>query len=375
VACRGLLGLIARGFHARKLGQCLFQAGGVFDVEGFLGGVDLLEQAAEDFAGANLNEDASAGGYEGVHAIYPANRAGDLADECVAGGFSGGDQAAGDVGGYRDAGIGKGKGSEDAGDFLLRGLHECAVEGRADGEHYGAAGAFGFGDGRGSFDSSEGTGDDGLAGGVEVGRGDGEAGFGFGFATGFGHLGGVQGEDGGHGALTGGNGQLHGPATGFDRADSIGKTEGSGGDVCRPLAERMAGGKGGLNAVRGEDAPGGDADGEDGRLGVLREAEVFFRAFKDEFGERETEGFIGFSKGLGGEGKLLGERAAHANGLRTLPRKEEGNLGGHSIEILPSWSEDPFSERIQFQRFLSSGSSRIWLPLPSKRTVRPCERM
>jgi hypothetical protein len=33
-------------------------------------------------------------------------------------------------------------------------------------------------------------------------------------------------------------------------------------------------------------------------------------------------------------------------------------------------------ERAQFQRFLSSGSSSsIWRPLPSKRTVRPCDFM
>ena len=42
---------------------------------------------------------------------------------------------------------------------------------------------------------------------------------------------------------------------------------------------------------------------------------------QDQFGEREAESLVGFGKGLGGDGEALGEFAAHANGLRTLPRK------------------------------------------------------
>ena len=139
----------------------------------------------------------------------------------------------------------------------------------------------------------------------------------------------------------------------------------------------MAGGQGWFHSMCGEDAPGCNADCENGGLSVLREPELLLRAFKDEFRERETEGFIGFSKGLGGERKLLSEGAAHANGLRTLSRKEKGNLGGHSREdcILSPLREGSVSGWNQFHRFLSSGSSWIWLPLPSKRTVRPWERM
>ena len=110
------------------------------------------------------------------------------------------------------------------------------MEGRAHGKHYGAARAFCFGESRGFFDGGERAGDDGLAGRVEVGGGDGLACFGFGFAAGFGYLRRVQSQDGGHGALTRRDGQLHGAAAGSYGADGIGKAEGSGGYVRGPLA-------------------------------------------------------------------------------------------------------------------------------------------
>jgi hypothetical protein len=119
----------------------------------------------------------------------------------------------------------------------------------------------------------------------------------------------------------------------------------------------------------GQDAPGSHAHRENGRLGVFRELEVFFRPLEDEFGERKAERFIGFGKGIRGHGKMLCEVAAHANGLRTLARKEKGNSGRHFNNDLIAL------RRIQFQRFLSSGSSSSWRPWPSKRTVRPWERM
>jgi hypothetical protein len=101
--------------------------------------IDLPEQTAEDFAGADFDEVRSARGDQRLHAIHPTNSAGHLADECVLGGCGGGDQAAGHVGGNGDAGIGQRQRREDAGDLLLRWLHQGAVEGRADGEHDGAA--------------------------------------------------------------------------------------------------------------------------------------------------------------------------------------------------------------------------------------------
>ena len=42
--------------------------------------------------------------------------------------------------------------------------------------------------------------------------------------------------------------------------------------------------------------------------------------------EREADGLVGLGEGLAGNGKTLGKLATHADGLRTLPRKEEGYL-------------------------------------------------
>jgi hypothetical protein len=53
---------------------------------------------------------------------------------------------------------------------------------------------------------------------------------------------------------------------------------------------------------------------------------VFFRPFETELRKREAERRVGLGKGFGGNGKSLGELAAHANGLRTLPRKEKSNF-------------------------------------------------
>jgi hypothetical protein len=91
----------------------------------------------------------------------------------------------------------------------------------------------------------------------------------------------------------------------------------------------MPGGEGRLDALFGQNAPGGYADGEDGRLCVFRQSEILVRAFKDQLGERKTEGFIGFGEGLRGDGEVVGEVAAHANGLRTLARKEKSESGRH----------------------------------------------
>ncbi len=128
----------------------------------------------------------------------------------------------------------------------------------------------------------------------------------------------------------------------------------------------MASGKRRLDAVLGQHAPGSDADSENGRLGVFGEPEVFFRPLEDQFGEREAEGLVGLGKGLGGDGETSPEFAAHANGLRTLPRKEKSDFGGHFREILSEAGMDGCGVgffRIQFQRFLSPGSSESlsWL--------------
>ena len=112
-------------------------------------------------------------------------------------------------------------------------------------------------------------------------------------------------------------------------AHRIGKGERAGNDVRRPFAQRVPRGKRRRNAVLGEHARRRHAHRHDGRLRVLGQAQIFFRPFETELRKREAERRIGLGKGLSGDGKSFGELAAHANGLRTLPRKEKSNLVGH----------------------------------------------
>jgi len=207
------------------------------------------------------------------------------------------------------------------------------VERGADGEHDDFARAARLDQLGGFFDCRGSAGDDGLVGGVEVGGGDGEAGLRGGFGAGFGYLGGGEREDGGHCTLARGDGELHGAAAGLDGADGVGKAEGAGGDVGRPLAEGVPGGESGVNSGLGEDARNGDADGEDGRLGVFGEAELFLWAVEEDAAEGEAEGFIGLGEGGGGDGEGLGEGAAHADGLGALAGKEEGDLSVVHINL------------------------------------------
>jgi hypothetical protein len=96
------------------------------------------------------------------------------------------------------------------------------------------------------------------------------------------------------------------------------------------LAEGVAGGKAGCDAVRGEglgeDAQGGDGDGEDCRLRVLGELKGFGGAVEDEGGEREAEGFVGFVEDRFRCGEAVVELTAHPDGLRALTGKEEGEV-------------------------------------------------
>ena len=297
--------------------------------------VDLVDEAGEDFAGAYFDEVGCAFGDEELHALDPADRAGDLADEAV-GDFGAAVEEAGvDVGGDGEGGVVEGDGFEGGGEGVLRGLHEGAVERSADLKHDGALGSGLLAEVGGALDGGGGSGDDGLVGGVEVGGGDDGVVGGEVFCVGIvgewgevvGDLGadvvdelGGEAEDGGHGSDAGGNGLLHELATGADGADGFGEGEGAGGDVGGVLAEGVAGGEGGAGDAFfcegfGKDAGGGYGDGEDGGLGVLGELELVFGAFEDEFGEGEAEGFVGLVEDGAGGGEVVVEIAAHADGL------------------------------------------------------------
>ena len=348
-------------------GEGFFQGGGVFYVEGGDGGVaaeDLAVEAGEDFAGAYFDEVGRGEGGEEVDALDPADGAGDLADEGVAGVGVAGGEAGVYVGGDGDGGIVEADAFELDHEGLLGGCHEGAMEGCGDAEEDGLLGSGGLAEIDGAVDGGGGSGDDGLVGGVEVGRGDGglvedvlldvsvrldvelnggdgrevDARWG-GFEVD--ELGtelvgclvaevddlvGGESEDGCHGAFPGGDGLLHEAAAGANGADGVGEGEGSGCYMRRILSEGVPGGEGGGDAVLGQDTGSGDGDGEDGGLSVLGELEGVFGAIEDDFGEGEAEGFIGFFKYGAGCGKGFSEGASHANGLGALAGKEEGWL-------------------------------------------------
>jgi hypothetical protein len=319
-------------------GQGFFERGGVFYVEGFLVAIDLAHEAGEDFAWADFDEVSCALGDEELDALDPADGAGDLADEAVAGFVGVGEEARVDVAGYGVGWVVEVDCGEVGGEGVLCGLHKGAVEGCADLEHDGALGSGLLAEVGGALDCGGGAGDDGLVGGVEVGgRDDGAVGVeGFGLGGGgergelVGDLGADLGdewcseaEDGGHGAFAWRDGLLHVLATGADGADGVGEGESAGDDVGGVFAEGVACGQGWGDALFGQYTGGCYGDGEDGGLGVLGELELVFGTFEDEFGEGKAEGVVGlFEDGAGG-GEVVVEVAAHAYGLRALAGEEE----------------------------------------------------
>ena len=294
--------------------------------------IDLLEQAAEDLAGSKFDVGLRAFGDQRLDAIDPAHGAGDLVSEGFEDLGRGVDHFAGDIRGDGDAGIGKCEGAKYASYFLLGRLHERAVEGSADRKHDGAARAFGLGNCGGPLDCGQCARDDRLAGRVEVGGGDGEAGLRCGFSAGLGHLFWGERENGSHAALAGRNGLLHGLSACLDEAHGVGKAVGAGGHVGRPLAQRVSGSQRGLDAMERQHAQGCYAHGENRRLGVFRELELFLRPLEDQLREQEAGGFVGLGEGVAGNGKTLGKFAAHAYALRTLPRKEKCKFISHARE-------------------------------------------
>ena len=97
-----------------------------------LAAVDLAHEAGEHLAGADFDEVGDALGDEELDALDPADGAGDLADEAVAGLGAAGDEAGVDVAGDGELGVVEDEGFEVGGEGLLRGLHEGAMEGGAD---------------------------------------------------------------------------------------------------------------------------------------------------------------------------------------------------------------------------------------------------
>ena len=67
---------------------------------------------------------------------------------------------------------------------------------------------------------------------------------------------------------------------------------------------------------------GGNADRENGRLGVFREPQHWLGPLEAEARERHSERVVGLLERAARDDEALGEVAPHADTLRPLPRKE-----------------------------------------------------
>src|ERR1700761_8972227 len=78
--------------------------------------------------------------------------------------------------------------------------------------------------------------------------------------------------------------------------------------------------------LRLQNPQGCDGDGQDRGLGMLGALELVLRTFEDDLRERKAEGVIGLFEDRASCGKSIVQCTAHADGLRTLAGKEEGDL-------------------------------------------------
>ncbi len=97
------------------------------------------------------------------------------------------------------------------------------------------------------------------------------------------------------------------------------------GDVRRVFAEAVPGHHIGPAAARLQDATSRDAHRENRRLRVFGEREAVRRTIEDQVTQRLAERPIGFVEHCPRFGKLRGEAPAHADRLRALAGKKEGN--------------------------------------------------
>ncbi len=109
------------------------------------------------------------------------------------------------------------------------------------------------------------------------------------------------------------------------RAVSL-NAEAAGGGQRRIFAERMSGDKGGVPSHREtgflfKHAQGRERDRHQRRLGVFGELEGLRRTIPDDPGQFFAKRRIHLVEYRAGGRKSLGERLAHSDGLRPLPRK------------------------------------------------------
>src|SRR5207244_7132678 len=108
----------------------------------------------------------------------------------------------------------------------------------------------------------------------------------------------------------------------------VAKAESAAGHVGRVLAETVPRDQRRRDAARRQQPARRNAHRENRRLRVFGEREAILRSFEDEGAERLAQRRIGFVERLAADRVGGGERLAHADLLRSLSWKNEGNHEG-----------------------------------------------
>ena len=143
--------------------------------------------------------------------------------------------------------------------------------------------------------------------------------------TGLGHLLRIEAHDCRHRAGSDRHGLLHELPAAADHTQRVGEREGAGRHVGRVLAETMTGDKRGCEAARRQQPAGGDADGENRRLLILGQREPILGPFEADSAQRLAQRVVRLGEGLAADRERLRQRLAHADFLRSLSWKNEGD--------------------------------------------------
>ena len=141
----------------------------------------------------------------------------------------------------------------------------------------------------------------------------------------------VETDDGGHRALAGRNGALHGVSANAQQPRGVLDAQRAGGGEGRIFAQRMAGDE--LRVARNvqpgfcfENAARREADRHQGGLRVGREGQFRLRPLEHQSGQVLPERTVHLGEYAPGRGVILRERLAHADRLRPLAGKHKSRL-------------------------------------------------
>ncbi|OPZ18314.1 MAG: hypothetical protein BWZ10_01055 [candidate division BRC1 bacterium ADurb.BinA364] len=134
---------------------------------------------------------------------------------------------------------------------------------------------------------------------------------------------------GGHGAGAGLAGFVHGSAAFRDKGKTLAPSKNACGGQSAIFAKAMPGGGDGPDALGAQRGQRGHGDRVQRRLHVDRQFQFVFRPLEAKRGNGAAKLLVGLGKHIPGFGIRFGEFAAHADGLRALSGKQEGDI--HSV--------------------------------------------